>query len=96
MTQVNPLHLQPSEAFEQEEEEQLAQTNQISNKPVCNKLQVSFYALHDALADKLNDEVNLRSSPLESCEVQYQMVDSLSSPKHNSDPETLYRSVFQP
>jgi len=98
MTQVDPLHLcfQPSEAFKQEEEEQPAQINLVPNKPVCNKLQVSFHVLYDALADKLNDERNLCSSPLESYEVQYQVVDSLSSPKHDSDPKPLYRSLFQP
>jgi len=98
MIQVDPLHLcfQSSESFEQEEEEQPAQISQVPNEPVCNEWQVSFHVLYDASADKLNDEVNQCSSPLESCEVQYQVVDSLSSPKHNSDPKPLYSSLFQP
>jgi len=98
MIQVDPLHLrfQPSEVFEQKEEEQHAQINQIPNKPVCNDLQISFHVLSDASANNLNDEVNQCSSPLQSCEVQYQVVDSFSSPKHNSDPKPLYSSLFQP
>jgi len=98
--QVDPLHLgfQPSELFEEEEEEeeQPAQISQVPNEPVCNELQVSFHVLYDALADKLNDEINQCSSPLEGCEGQYQVVDSFSSPRHNSDPKPLYSSLFQP
>jgi len=98
MIQVDPLPLffHLSELFEEEKEEKPARITQVPNEPICNELQVSFHVFYDASADKLNDEINQFSSPLEGWKVQYQVVDSLSSPRHDSNIKPLYISLFQP
>jgi len=69
MIQVDPLPLcfQPSELFEEEEEEQPAQISQVLFELDCNKLQAPLQVLNDPSAGRQNDERDQRFSPLAGC-----------------------------
>jgi len=58
MIQVDPLPpcFQPSELFEEEEEEQPARISQVLFEPDCNKLQAPLQVLNDASTGRQNDE----------------------------------------
>jgi len=94
--QVDPLPLcvQPSKVFE-EEEKQPAQISQGPDELASNKLQISVQVLYDSCANRGYDEVKRCSSPLIGRVPQYQNVDDISIPRHDSDPKLLYSSLIQ-
>ena len=68
---------------------------QMPSQPVYNELQVSLHVLCNPSDDRLCDERNQCSSPLEGCKAQYQVVDDLPIPKHDSHPKPLYSCLNQ-
>ena len=90
-----PLCVQPSDFFK-EEGEQPAQISEGPYEPACNKLQIAFHVVYYSCANRVYDEVKKCSSPLAGCVPQYQNVDDIQFPRHDSDPKLLYSSSIQP